>query len=46
MPRGVDEVVKTMFVKGVGTRQSAAHVPYLDGVYTDKALLGAGCTVE
>ena len=46
VPRGVNEVVKTMFVEGVGTRQSAAHVPYLDGVHTDKALLGAGCTVE
>ena len=40
------EIVKAVLVESVGARQSAAHVPYLDGVHTDKALLGAGCTVK
>ena len=35
----VDEVIEAVLVEGVGARQCAADVPYLDGIHANEALL-------
>ena len=46
VPGRMDEVVEAVLVEGVGARQCAADVPYLNSVHTKKALLGPSCSVE
>ena len=41
----VDQIVEAVIVEGMGARQGTAHVTYLDGVHTDRALMGAGGTI-